>query len=683
MKKFTFILAAATALVLASCEKKEQYAPEAAAETVVLNATLETPGTRTVLVDGTKVEWVAGDKISVFDGTDNVSAEASAGGATAQFAPALSTSGPWYAMYPYSASATISAGVISTVVPATQTAVAGTFAPELNLAVALSSGDALAFKNALGYIKFEMGCDLIQSVELTGANNEVLAGAVTVDYNGGEPTLGTAAATDAVVTIAPATGYFEKGKYYYIAVFPQTLANGFKLTYLDAFGDTHEFSTSNSATIGRSKVLNIGKVDGSSFLDEPITFACAAVKADLLAHGIGGTINTAEIYKSEAAAVTYAQMSAFDPAVPGTPYYNSQPNGLWSDPTAITSFDEFKYFVGLARTATAYRTPVLFPRCSNLTSVKLPYNITEIANYCFQNCSSLATIVFPAGLKAIYARCFQGCTLLNGSEDVSGTTYLVFPTTLTNISTMAFKDCSSLEKVYNAGNTIETIGLDAFSNCSKMSFSSRVFASLKDVKRGAFLGTKVTGLNFSAGTVTEIPDSLFYGVSALTTIIHNDKITKIGKFAFYNCTKLDRFSMSNSGKLDVPGTCSTIDNYAFSNCRALGANGVDIAEGVTTLGNRVFRYMIKMKTITLPSTLTTMSYGCFSGHASYLMDIDCITVKATTPPTIKGTSTYPASLCEDTSLCTIKSIKVPAASVDAYKAADGWSQFKSVISAIE
>lgn len=706
MKKLTFILAAATALVLASCEKKEQYAPEAAAETVVLNATLETPGTRTVLVDGTKVEWVAGDKISVFDGTDNVSAEASAGGATAQFAPALSTSGPWYAMYPFNAAATIDAGVISTVIPVAQTAVAGTFAPETNIAVALSSGSDLAFKNALGYIKFRMGCDLIKSVELKGNADENLAGAATIDYNAGDPVV-TLSSTETAITLAPASGYFERDKYYYIAVKPQTLASGFKLTYTDAFGDTHEFSTSNSATIQRSHVLNIGTVDGESFRDEPIVFACAAVKADLLAHGIGGTINTAEIYKSEAAAVTYAQMSAFDAQASTATKangYTIDKWGGWTNTDAITSFDEFKYFTGLEMSEGVYRTPVMFAQCKNLTSVTLPYNITQIANYTFQNCSSLATIHFPAGLTSIYARSFHNCTSLTGT-DTEGTNsnVLDFPVTLKTISTQAFKNCGNIGKLGVASNTIETIKTGAFQLCKKMTLTSRVFGSLKTLEHGAFRDCQKLGsFNINGSEITEIPDSAFYNCKAMTAFYAGtgNKITRIGVSAFYGCQALATFTPSgNANKLITPDSCTSIGGYAFSHCYPLGSAGIVINEGVKTLGERVFRYDAasvndgssndKKTDIILPSTLESMSYGCFSGNATYKMFIKSITCKATTPPTVTNiqyndkTASVSPCLLENASYSTIEHIYVPAASVEAYKAAPVWSDFASVISAIE
>lgn len=676
MKKSIVILAAFAAAALVSCEKQEVRPAAEEGSAVVFSASLE-GATKTVLAEGNKVEWLATDKIAIFDGTTAVESTASGAGATASFSATLSGSGPWYALYPYSASATISSDVITTSVPAGQEAVAGSFADGLNIAVAYSSGTALAFKNVLGYIKFNMGCDFIKKVTITGNASEKLAGKVAVSYNAGEPAATVSDGVEAI-TLAPASGYFEKGKDYYVAVIPQTLSAGFKLVYDDAFGGTHEFSTSNSAVIGRSKIININCVDGGVLVDGPISFACAAVKADLLKNGIGGGIASGEIYISEAAAVSYAQLSAFDSEVPAAEPYRRAPSLLWTDASAITSFDELKYFVGLERASGKYRLPSLFTQCTNLTSVQIPYNITELSNYCFQRCTSLTSIILPEGLTNIYGRCFAGCAALKESEPGSGV--FKIPATVTNISTQAFYGCASLTEVDNAGNTFENIGIGAFSGCTEMTFKSRAFTSLETLGRAAFALTSITQMNLKTSKVTEIPDSLFYNNKSLKTIFTNNNITSIGAYAFYGCSSLEHFNTSGSGgTLVTPNACTKIGTVCFSHCYKLAKNGATINEGLTTIGARAFRYMKVMRNIELPSTLTGVSYGLFSGNSSNPMEV-AIVCKAVTPPAMTHTN---KNLAENYTYSDITSIKVPSASVDSYKAADGWKDCASVITAIE
>ena len=86
-----------------------------------------------------------------------------------------------------------------------------------------------------------------------------------------------------------------------------------------------------------------------------------------------------------------------------------------------------------------------------------------------------------------------------------------------------------------------------------------------------------------------------------------------------------------------------------------------------------------MRNIELPSTLTGVSYGLFSGNSSNPMEV-AIVCKAVTPPAMTHTN---KNLAENYTYSDITSIKVPSASVDSYKAADGWKDCASVITAIE
>lgn len=96
--------------------------------------------------------------------------------------------------------------------------------------------------------------------------------------------------------------------------------------------------------------------------------------------------------------------------------------------------------------------------------------------------------------------------------------------------------------------------------------------------------------------------------------------------------------------LFVSNTVTTIANYAFANSAAL--KNIDIGTGVTSLGTAAFT----------------------AGNLTKL------TVRATTPPT------YGANAFNGMNQSV--SIYVPAASVNAYKAAAGWSSFASRIFAI-
>lgn len=93
---------------------------------------------RTVLREN-KVKWLGGEEISIFNGDNNYKFTNTTEGesATAVFHGELTaTTNEFYALYPYNENAAISTEgsvIITTNLPANQTAVAGTFANNLNI----------------------------------------------------------------------------------------------------------------------------------------------------------------------------------------------------------------------------------------------------------------------------------------------------------------------------------------------------------------------------------------------------------------------------------------------------------------------------------------------------------------------------------------------------------------------
>ena len=117
--------------------------------------------------------------------------------------------------------------------------------------------------------------------------------------------------------------------------------------------------------------------------------------------------------------------------------------------------------------------------------------------------------------------------------------------------------------------------------------------------------TKLTNSNapfvFPEG-VTAIGEEAFKGTE-LTEIVISEGIKTIGKRAFEDCYKLTR--------VVIPKSVTFIDDYAFSGCSQL--TEVVFCEGTESLsvGIYVFAFCAQLKTVTLPSTLTKISYFMF------------------------------------------------------------------------
>lgn len=147
------------------------------------------------------------------------------------------------------------------VIPAEQTATAGSADPKAMIMVAKGSDkDALEFKNVCAYVKVTPQFDCT-AICLTSKGTENIAGKVTVNYNDGEPTTTvTADGTNAVYLV----GTITAGNAYYIAVRQETLASGFTIEFLTADKNTYYArSTDNALALVRSKVKNLGEFSTS------------------------------------------------------------------------------------------------------------------------------------------------------------------------------------------------------------------------------------------------------------------------------------------------------------------------------------------------------------------------------------------------------------------------------------
>ena len=152
--------------------------------------------------------WKSGDCISVLEGASSNKFEFTSENA---FDGSAVASGNYYALYPYDESATISGSIITTTLPAQQTAHAGSFASMLNPSVAVADENKnLHFKNTCALIKFtlESGNNSISRITFRGNNGELLAGTVSIDATQSVPSANIQ--TEGSITTLEMTGTFQR-----------------------------------------------------------------------------------------------------------------------------------------------------------------------------------------------------------------------------------------------------------------------------------------------------------------------------------------------------------------------------------------------------------------------------------------------------------------------------------------
>ena len=167
------------------------------------------------------------------------------------------------AVYPYTKGATISGDVISGIsLPATQTAVAGSFDPSAALMVAktVSGGRDLAFKNLVGYVKVTTDFDCKQ-IELCAAPEEKLAGVGTISFTDVTPSFALGEGAESTITLLPEVkGATIAAGTYYIAVPATTLAEGWSIRLTDTDDIVSTKKGSKDITFKQSTVLNLGTI---------------------------------------------------------------------------------------------------------------------------------------------------------------------------------------------------------------------------------------------------------------------------------------------------------------------------------------------------------------------------------------------------------------------------------------
>ena len=136
--------------------------------------------------------------------------------------------------------------------------------------------------------------------------------------------------------------------------------------------------------------------------------------------------------------------------------------------------------------------------------------------------------------------------------------------------------------------------------------------------------------------------------------------TSIGYTQFSQC--------QNLVSVTIPNSVTIIGSDAFYQCT--GLTNVTIPNSVTSIGLEVFQYCSGLASVTIPNSVTSIGRQTFFQCTG----LTSITVEATTPPTL-GSNAFQSTNAKLV-------IYVPSESVDAYKAASGWSTYASRIHAI-
>lgn len=124
--------------------------------------------------------------------------------------------------------------------------------------------------------------------------------------------------------------------------------------------------------------------------------------------------------------------------------------------------------------------------------------------------------------------------------------------------------------------------------------------------------SSITTVNIEPG-ISKIGEYAFKQCSALASVSIPDTVTRIGAGAFTNCTALTDVS--------IPYGVTHIENAAFSDCTAL--TSAAISDSVTYIGLSAFRGCSSLRNLTLPANDVTVDQSAFR---------DCISLTSVVMP---------------------------------------------------
>ena len=266
------------------------------------------------------------------------------------------------------------------------------------------------------------------------------------------------------------------------------------------------------------------------------------------------------------------------------------------------------------------------------------YTVIRIGESAFWCCSKLISVSIPNSVTSIEKCAFSGCEKL---------TSVIIPQNVLSIGSEVFSLCTGLTSV-TISNSVKRIGLNAFFCCLSL-----IMVNISDVEAWCNIEFE----NFNANPLNNAHHLYLNGEEIENLVIPNG-VKRIENSAFYGCSGLKTVT--------IPRNVTTIGNYAFEKC--LGLNTVTIGDNVTSIGEFAFEGCSSLTTVTIGNGITLIGYQTFASCPN-MTNVYCYTIK------VPGTY----SEAFKNSYIDFSTLHVPAESVDAYKAAEPWKDFKEIV----
>ena len=229
-----------------------------------------------------------------------------------------------------------------------------------------------------------------------------------------------------------------------------------------------------------------------------------------------------------------------------------------------------------------------FSGVKGLTEVIIPGTVQEIQSDAFSYNTEIEKVTIQNGVKSIGANAFRECSSLQE---------IIIPDSVTTIGTYAFYACTNLKKV-QLSNNLSILNASVFYGCNNL-----------------------TEINIPT-KLTQISDSVFTNCTKLNNITIPAGVTSIASSAFSDCTSLTNLTIDPSNesyKLDEnqSGIIYKLDEITGEPTSLImlatmaNEETVRISEGITSLEVGALSICTNMKTLELPSSLSSIIGSTF------------------------------------------------------------------------
>ncbi len=235
----------------------------------------------------------------------------------------------------------------------------------------------------------------------------------------------------------------------------------------------------------------------------------------------------------------------------------------------------------------------------DLTDINIPatvmgYTVTSISDFAFEFRSDIETLILPSSLKEIGVGAFMECYSLTSLE---------IPESITQIGREAFSYCESLEQISIWSKTVSNVGVNAFVQTGDCPFFIH-YSSYKEhlVANGwKDYADRMTPMLDRDGTM------LYEGVlySRVSDEDNEHLYVRSASSSLANVVIYDRL-------LDY----YTIDSIAPKALLAHPCLSIEMAEGITRIGETAFAQCPRLREVTLSDRLTEISRMAFFGCSS-------------------------------------------------------------------